>query len=113
MVSRGVPRPASETVERDDDDVRRSDRDPGPTIRRVPPPRTSLPSSPFFFLPRKVARAVRIIKNIACNDNKRRMTRHSGVFAEGDAGTDTRRAGSGAILAPFLSNTPIWPSDVV
>ena len=51
MASRGVPRPASETVKRDDDDVRRSDRDSDPIIRRVPlclflPPNTTFAHSP-------------------------------------------------------------------
>ena len=32
-----LPRPLSEAVEDDDDDVRRPDRDSGPIIRRVPP----------------------------------------------------------------------------
>ena len=49
--SSSVPRPASETVERNDSDVRRSDRDSDPIIRRVPlclflPPNTTFAHSP-------------------------------------------------------------------
>ncbi|KAI4517961.1 hypothetical protein K525DRAFT_273109 [Schizophyllum commune Loenen D] len=100
-------RPAPEAIERDDEGGRRSDRNSGPAIRRVPsrvfltPTTTSSRSTspsppvhhfpPFPLLPfTSKSRTRSVQRHEYRDDNKGLMTPHSRAFAEGDA-ADTAR----------------------